>query len=183
MDIKLLDNALQIRQTFINRFLLTWEEFQVQHKEWIAKNAGSRFPITIEWYKRSFMWDIRNSNFLGASMDEALSFLRQHSGPVLFMSELGEDTYYRGERIVDFVAEADTHTLASRIRKEWFDSYALTQQNMYDPDAFLPEDLYVFDMSLQWCVVFTHETKYWESEVDDPMKAAESRYCIICKEK
>ena len=52
---------------------------------------------------------------------------------------------------------------------------------MYDADAFLPEDLYVFDLSMKWCVVFTHETTDWKSEIDNPMKAAESRYCIICK--
>ena len=51
---------------------------------------------------------------------------------------------------------------------------------MYDPDAMLPEDLYVFDLSMEWCVVFTHETTDWESELDNPMKATESRYCIIC---
>ena len=52
---------------------------------------------------------------------------------------------------------------------------------MYDADAFLPEDLYVFDASMKWCVVFTHETIDWESEIDNPMKAAQTRYCIICK--
>lgn len=183
MDIRLLDNAAQIRKAFVSRFLLTWEEFQVQHKEWIAKNTDFGFPISIEWYDRSYMWDRVNSDFIGVSMDEALSYLRRHSGPVLFMSELGEDTHYRGERIVDFVAEADAHTLADKIRKEWFDAFVLTPQNMYDPDAFLPDDLYVFDTSMKWCVVFTHENEFWECEIDEPMKAAESRYCIICREK
>ena len=80
------------------------------------------------------------------------------------------------------IAEADAHSLAEKIEQEWFDSYRLAMQNMYDPDAILPEDLYVFDTSMKWCVVFTHETTDWESELDDPMKAAESRICIICKD-
>ena len=70
--------------------------------------------------------------------------------------------------------------LAEKIEQEWYDSYRLAMQNMYDPDAILPDDLYVFDSSMNWCVVFTHETTDWESEIDDPLKAAESRYCIIC---
>ena len=79
------------------------------------------------------------------------------------------------------IKEKAAHTLAARIEQEWYDSYRLAEQNMYDADAFLPEDLYVFDASMKWCVVFTHETTDWESEIDNPMKAAQTRYCIICK--
>ena len=51
---------------------------------------------------------------------------------------------------------------------------------MYNPDAILSDDLYVFDCSMKRCVVFTHETTHWESEVDNPMKDAQSRLCIVC---
>ena len=30
-----------------------------------------------------------------------------------------------------------------------------------------------YDQTMDWCVVFTHETSDIESELDDPMKAAE----------
>ena len=79
-----------------------------------------------------------------------------------------------------FIFEADSYELAETIEREWYDTYRLAEQNMYDPDALLPEDLYVFNSSMEWCVVFTHETTDWEVELDDMMKAAESRYCIIC---
>ena len=52
---------------------------------------------------------------------------------------------------------------------------------MYNPNPILPEDLYVFDSSMSWFVVFTHETNDWETE--DLMKEAESRYCIIYSDK
>ena len=52
---------------------------------------------------------------------------------------------------------------------------------MYNPDAVLPEDLYVFDESMTWLVVFTHETTDWEFDENNPMKQAETRYCIIHK--
>ena len=82
---------------------------------------------------------------------------------------------------VDFTAEADAHTLAARIEQEWYDDYRLEEQNMYNPNAYFPSEVYVFDATMNWCVVFTHETTDWESELENPMKAAESRVCIICK--
>lgn len=181
MNFKLLDNIVEIREAFLNHFVMSWEEFQIKQKEWIAEMAKTNYPINIEWYEQSYMWDRMNPVFPRVSMEEALAFLKEHCGTVLFMSEKDEDTYYQGKKLINFVAEAEADTLASRIEQEWYDTYKLAEQNMYDADAFLPEDLYVFDLSMKWCVVFTHETTDWESEIDNPMKAAESRYCIICK--
>ena len=180
MNIKLLDNTKDIRKAFIDRFVMSWEAFQVKQKDWIAEMAKTNYPINIDWYEKAYMWDRMDPAFPRVSMEKALAFLREHSGPVFFMAEKGEDTYYRGKKRVDFIAQADAHTLAARIKQEWYDSYRFAEQNMYDADAFLPEDLYVFDSSMMWCVVFTHETTDWDSELDNPMKAAESRYCIIC---
>ena len=181
MNIKFLNNTTEIREAFINCFVMSWDEFQVKQKDWIAKMAETNHPITVDWYEKAYMWDKMNPDFAGASMDTAIAFLKEHSGPVCFMAERGEDTYYQGKKIVDFIGEADAHALAARIEKEWYDSYRLTAQNMYDPDAFLPDDLYVFDATMKWCVVFTHETADWGSEIENPMKAARTRYCIICK--
>ena len=93
------------------------------------------------------------------------------------MTEKGEKNIFKGKKTVDFIAETDAHALAAKIEQEWYDSYRLAEQDMYD--AILPDDLYVFDYSMQWCVVFTHETTNWES--DSLMKVAESRYFIICR--
>lgn len=180
MKIKVIDNARDIREAFIKRFVMSWEEFQVKQKDWIADRKIS-YPVNSAWYEQSYMWDKMSPDFPRVSMEAALAFLREHSGPVFFMTEKGEGKCYKDKRMVGVIAEADAHTLAARIEQEWYDSYRLAEQNMYDADAILPDDLYVFDASMKWCVVFTHETTDWESELDDPMKAAESRYCIICK--
>jgi hypothetical protein len=178
MDVKLLENANAIREAFIRSFVLSWEEFQVQRKAWIDRMAHTGHPITEGWYERSYWWD-RLVFASSASMTEALDILREHSGPVLFMSELGEDTNYRGRQIVDFVAEADAHALAAQIEQEWYNFYCLTEKGRYDSDAFLPLDLYVFDSSMTWCAVFTHESS--SPEFEDPQQAAAGRYCMICK--
>ena len=180
MDYKLLNNAKAIGEAFVARFVMTWEEFQVEQKDFIAEMEKKNHLVDFTFYEQSLFWDRMPRNFPCVSMAEALKFLRKHRGPVFFMGEKGEDGSWSGKRVVDFIAEADAHALAEKIEQEWYDSYRLAMQNMYDPDAILPDDLYVFDASMEWCVVFTHETTDWESELDDPMKAAESRVCIIC---
>ena len=180
MKFKLLDNIADIQDVFLKHFVMSWDEFQIKQKDWIAEMSKTNYPINIEWYKQSYMWDRMNPDSPRVSMKEALEFLREHCGAVFFMSEKGED-YYRGEKSIDFIAEADAQMLAAQIEHEWYNSYKLAEQNMYDADFFLPDDLYVFDSSMKWCVVFTHETTDCESEIDNPLKAAESRYCIICE--
>lgn len=181
MDIRILDNHTEIVEAFTSRFVLSWEEFQIRQSKWIAEMAKTDYPIDKKWYQQAYRWDRMDPKYPSKSMREALDYLLEHNGPVLFISEKGEKTYFQGKKLVDFVAEADAHELAARIEQEWFDSYRLGAQNMYDPDAFLPEGLYVFDVTMKWCAVFTHETTDWESEIDDPMKAAQSRVCIICE--
>mgnify|MGYP003295216407 CR=1 FL=1 len=178
MYIKLLDNANDIRKASIDRFVVPWEEFQIQHKDWIIEMSKTNHLITADWYKKSFLWKKMNSHFLTVSFNEALAFLKEHSGPVFFITEKGNPSYCQ---LVDFTAEADSHTLVARIEQEWYDDYRLEEQNMYNPNAYFPSEVYVFDATMNWCVVFTHETTDWESELENPMKAAESRVCIICK--
>ena len=178
MYIKLLNNATDIRQAFINRFVMPWDAFQLQHKDWIAKMAKTSYPITIDWYEKAFMWEKFYPNSSDVSMKDAVAFLKEHCGSVFFLTERGNPACCQ---LVEFIAEADSHTLAARIEQEWYDDYRLEAQNMYNPDAYFPSEVYVFDSSMEWCVVFTHETTDWESELENPMKAAESRLCIICK--
>lgn len=99
MNIKLLDNGMDIRETFINHFVMSWEEFHIKQKEWIVEMARNNFPINREWYEQSYMWDRMNPDFPRVSMEEALAFLKEHCGTVLFMSEKGEDTYYQGKKL------------------------------------------------------------------------------------
>ncbi len=172
MELKLLDHAEQIREAFIAHFVLSWEAFKSKH------------PMDEEWCKRAFLWDRMDSaKSPDISFDAALTYLRTRNGPVLFMFEAGKSTHYKGNPLVDFVAEADAQVLATQIEQEWYTSFRLAAQYMYDPNAFFPEDVYVFDLSMSWCVVFTHETTDWEAEQNDEWeKVAQSRLCILCEE-
>ena len=110
---------------------------------------------------------------------EALEFLKEHKGPVLFITEKGNPAFCQ---LVDFIAEADSKILADAIEREWYEDYRLEELDMYNANAFFPKEVYVFDLTMKWCVAFTHETSDWESEIDNPMKAAESRVCLIWKD-
>ena len=179
MEIEYLDEITEIGDAFIKRFVLPWESFKIKQKDWIEKMSMRNYPIDRQWYDQAYLWDRMDPSYPGASMQEALTFLREHPGTVFFMTEKGEGEFFQGTKTIDFIAKTDACQLADRIEFEWYESYRLAEQYRYIPDA-LPEDLYVFDSSMRWCVVFTHETTDWEAEkTDDWMKAAQSRYGII----
>lgn len=178
MRIERIENSDEIREAFVRRFVTPWEDFRIKHKDWISETAQNGNPIDINWYKNSYMWDKIDSNYSEVSMNEALEFLRTKGGRILFMSEKQAPFFY-DSLVFDYVAETDAHALAAQIERDWYESYRFAERGMVDENAILPEDLYVFDSSMSWCAVFTHETSDWES--DDMMKEAESRICIICK--
>ena len=115
MDFKLLDNAKDICEAFIARFTLSWEEFQVELKDFIAQMEKKNHPVDLAFYEQSLFWDRMGPKYPCVSMEEALAFLCEHSGPVYFMGEKGEGGSWRGKRVVDFIAEADAHSLAEKI--------------------------------------------------------------------
>ena len=86
-------------------------------------------------------------------------------------------------RIKNFVARVDARELAKLIEYEWYKVYSLVEHNMYMLNSILPEDLYIFDESMKWLIIFTHETMDCESEIDNPMKSAQIRYCIVYNTK
>lgn len=184
MKIDVLQGAQHLRERFIQKYVVTWEQFQILYQDFIEERAKKGYPIDKEWYHQAYLWDKMHPDFKAVSFSASLASLRQKSGYVLFMSE-DETHNYPGklfpltERITNFVARMDSVELAELIEREWFDDYRLAEQNMYNPAPVLPEDLYVFDESMEWFIVFTHETADWESETDEPMKAAASRYCIV----
>ncbi|MBO4687275.1 MAG: hypothetical protein J5636_02065 [Clostridiales bacterium] len=176
MTMEYLEDFESIKEAFLARFVLSWEEFQVRSKDWIEKMRDRGRPVDMRWYDQAFLWDKMDPAYAFTSFQEALACLRGKSGSVLLMTEKLDETTRK--RNVTSVARADACELADRIEEDWFESYRLAEQYMYNPDA-LPSDIYVFDQTMEWCVVFTHETSDIESELDDPMKAAESRCCII----
>ena len=184
LEIEILENSEHIRSAFMEKFLLTWPEFQVTHKDFIASLAENYHKtVDLKFYDRSLMWDRMRPEYPSVSFRAALDLLKSIDGDVLFMSEgalypHARDLYYNGKEYKHFIAKTNTAALADLIEFEWFDEARLSMQDMYRNDYILPVDLYVFTPTMDKMIVFTHETTDWESELDDPMKAAESRVCI-----
>ncbi len=186
MEILLLDNNNEIRKNFIEHFVMSWDEFLVELKDFIDSMRKRNEAVDIDFYNKSYMWDKISSKYSRVSFREALKFLSSIDNDVMFMSEdenvpCSAELFINGQKIRNFVAQVGAKDLSKLIEKEWFETYILAEQGMYNPKPILPEDLYVFDNSMTWFVVFTHETTDWETE--DSMKEAESRYCIIYSEK
>ena len=186
MKITLLENNDEIRRKFIDRFIMSWDEFQVELKDFIDNMRKRNEVVDIDSYNKSYMWDKISSNYSRVSFREALKYLSSINNDVIFISEdenvpCYAELFIDGNKIRSFAAKANSKELTELIEKEWFETYILWEQGMYNPNPILPEDLYVFDKSMSWFVVFTHETTDWENE--DSMKEAESRFCIMYSKK
>lgn len=159
MKIELFVLPSVMREDFTDAFILSKEDFEVAHPAYRDRleAAGGDFD---GWYAEAYLWEKLSPDLPAVDLDTALSLLRGRQGTVLFMSE-SEITgkpcalLHRGREVCDFVAMADARELADRIAYEWKEFPRLTREAPHE--LTLPEDLYVFDTSLDWVIVFTHE--------------------------
>ena len=186
MPMDILRDTASLRSDFMETFLMPWSEYPIVFKDFIADLANKYHTVVDKaFYDQQFMWDRVSPEHVSVSFVKALELLRAVDGEVLFMSEEAQyhdccELLYEHERVSDFIAKADARELAELIEYEWFEEHRLAAQDMYRDDIVLPRDLYVFTPAMNWLLIFTHETTDWEVEVDDPLKAAESRLCIAC---
>ena len=117
------------------------------------------------------------------SFARAIDLLRSMGGDVYFMSENESYPEYAsitvdGVEHKGCVAKSNAAALADLIEFEWYEEWRLAARNMYLANTVLPEDLYVFDGAMEHMLVFTHENDHWDLEIEQPMVAAASRYCM-----
>lgn len=149
-----------MRRDFMDAFVLSKEDFELLHptRREELETVGADFD---EWYDEAYLWDKMSPDLPAVDFDTALTLLRGQRGTVLFMSE-SESSHKPcglirfGREVCDFVAMADPGELADRIEYEWKEAPRLT--GSAPRELTLPEDLYVYDTTLDWVIVFTHET-------------------------
>ena len=159
MKIELFVLPSVMRRDFMDAFVLSKEDFELLHpacRE--SETMGGDFD---EWFEEAYLWEKMSPDLPVVDFDTALSLLRSRGGTVLFMSEsesshkpCGMIRY--GREVCDFVAMADAGELADRIEYEWREYPRLTREA--PQELTLPEDLYVYDTTLDWVIIFTHET-------------------------
>lgn len=160
MKIELFVLPSVMRRDFMDAFVLSKEDFELLHPACREEleTMGGDFD---EWFEEAYLWEKMSPDLPVVDFDTALSLLRSRRGTVLFMSEsesshkpCGMIRY--GREVCDFVAMADAGELADRIELEWKGAPRLTGEAPHE--LTLPEDLYVYDTTLDWVIIFTHET-------------------------
>ncbi len=159
------EQAKQVRQTFEAAFIETPEEYAVssakRREEYFAENPNAHvYPIPN--YNEVIYWS-KIKSYKEIAFADVLSFLSKIGNPVYFMSDLELEGYVGMHLLQDnkasigFVAETDNpKEFADFIYYEW---RRFNDMNDFYFDSVLPQDLYVFDESFSWMLVFTHHNR------------------------
>lgn len=163
---------------------MPWETFREKYKDNPFLKEHMHYP---EEYRIMYLWDridAKDAGFQPVTFEKALKLLGSMRGDVLFMSENEDHPSCYGITVSGVeqkgcVAMADARELADLIEYEWNEGWRLSAQDMHLAKTVLPEDLYVFDESMDHVLVFTHEYEDWELETTEPMRCAVSRFCLM----
>jgi hypothetical protein len=82
LNIPILKNGTEVRQTFIKKFTIPWDEFQISHKKWIDYAATQNYKVT---YEKLHLWELMD--YRAISFTRSLEFLRAMPGEMYLMSE------------------------------------------------------------------------------------------------
>ena len=162
-----------MRRDFVDAFVMDKADFAVAHHDWVRRM--DEHPVGFDgWYEAAFLWEKMSPDIPDVDFEQALALLRGRAGNVLFLSESemsghGGGLVLHGRKVYDFVAIADPKELADCLEYEWNNEGSL----YFEGKLTLPSDVYVFDTTLEWVLVFTHE--FWESDTGGDMQAR------ICK--
>jgi len=135
----------QLREKFIQNFIDTTTNYYCKYLT--AKNYYDGF------YYLGHLWEtIPNSNTRAIYPDEAYKLLSDKDKVFVMwdmrtMTNMGKAYHYKVPR--DMMIEMNGNELSEVIKT---DKTLPVEQR-----SFLPEDIYIFDKSLYWYIIFTHE--------------------------
>ena len=172
MKIEIMTNKNEIREAFTKKFLLTWEEFQIEYRDFLDRMKEKNHEFHFE---NALMWDKMPKTYQTPTFSEALELLKKLRGEVYFIAEANEELRIDKKTYSNFTAKANAAELADLIEADWYESWKAEDYLYLET---LPPDLYVFDAEMKHMLVFTHENDLWESELTEPMKAAAARVCL-----
>lgn len=182
------EKATQIRERFEKTFIETPQEYELSAAKWreeqFAGNPNAQiYPIPN--YNEVIYWS-KIKCYKEIDFAEAISFLSNVGNPVYFMSDVELEGYV-GMHIlgwnydsIGFVAvHDDPKSFAEHIYNEWkcYMTYDYENEEVYF-EPLLPEDLYVFDDSFSWMLVFTHHNR--DDFMPEP-PSGENRGCFIVR--
>lgn len=181
--------ATQIRERFEKSFIETPQEYELSSAKWreeyyAANPNAPRYPIPK--YDEVIYWS-KIKSYKEIAFADAISFLSTVGKPVYFMSDLELEGYVGMHLLNDdkasigFVAiHNDSKAFAEFIYDEWKLCYTFDYENeeeWFEP--ILPDDLYVFDDSFSWMLVFTHHNV--DDFAPDREENSYNRGCFIIR--
>lgn len=176
MDYEYLPDPIEIHDRFLRRYTLPYGAFCRRHADWLAKLPMTfRRSYTQDYFARLPYSDRLVPEFTVLSFEDALAQLRG-MGTVTFLTSppggvLRDHARFGTERL--WAARAEGTWLSEAVREDWFRTYALWDQGMYDPEPLFGSEVYAFSDSA--CLIFTHET--------DETELPETRICLSYADK
>ena len=160
-------NQEEIRANFINNFVDTTTD---HYKKYIA--TLKKYPDGMCY--DGYLWDSLKADYeiIEKTMEQAIDYLIA-KGDVFVMWD-----NYSNHRVFDnailsynypkkTIIQMNSAELCKYIKNEWGD---------YFNKKYLPDDIYIFDNSFNWYVIFTHEGH----EKYDKPELTEDDYIRIC---
>lgn len=154
--------AKLLRERFIERFVNTECEYY------------GKYYLQADEYVRGFLWDCLkdfSDKKKRCTQDQAAKLLEKR-GSVYFMWDFWCEGTVFADEYPNAVIKANGAELGRLSVDEWNAELEAEKHDCYIEHPQLPSDIYVFDESLSWYVVFTHEFDDCEN-IDDIV-----RYCI-----
>ena len=157
------EEATRVRERFEKTFIETPQEYALSTAKWreetFAGNPNAHVYPTPN-YDEVIYWS-KIKSYKEIDFADAISFLSNIGNPVYFMSDpelegcVGMHLLNSDSDSIGFVAvHNDSKEFAEYILYEWKKLYTPPDDEWYE--AFLPFNMYVFDESFSWMLVFTH---------------------------
>ena len=181
--------ATRVRERFEKTFIETPQEYELSAAKWreeqLAENPNAQiYPIPN--YNEVIYWS-KIKCYKEIDFAEAISFLSSISNPVYFMSDVELEGYVGMHLLNDprasigFVAvHNNPKEFAEFIHYEWKRSCTFDYENEEEwSEPILPGDLYVFDESFSWMLVFTHHNS--DDFAPDREENSFNRLCFLLR--
>lgn len=151
MEFEIVSNEIKdkLREMYIKRFINTESD---HYKNYIA--ILKEYPDGLCY--DGYLWDTLKADYdkVERTIEQAISYLH-NKNYVMVMWDIYSIKRVNDHKILscDYpkgsIIKIDSNELCRYIESEWCD--------FHSSKGFLPEDIYIFDETMDWSVIFTHE--------------------------
>ena len=168
--------AAALRKAFIQKFIdMTSDHYQKHIATLVQDTDGLCYD--------GYLWNCLQDNKKWKKeccMEDAAAFLRDKKHVFLmwdlFSKERLSDRRLSLENPKDTIISIEGSLLSQKIVEEWNNEQDAWTSGFQCQGLWFPEDVYCFDESLSWYVIFTHET--WDSWTNPELD--EDVYIRVC---